>query len=167
MTRALLISSALLTGCTTSQVRDTSAIDAQTARCQTSDCVIDLMDTLPPGDEERYPFMEGSPDTDLQALRRAGKLTADPINPLWYAATVTGYVHLRAHPYGGMESCEIYYTPGFEWASLKHELSHCQGYADHGLPLQVAGYTPAQQAVMAQEGVKHWTDTSVYRERRD
>lgn len=164
MTRALLISSALLSGCTTPQVRDTSAIDAQTARCQTPACVISLMDTLPPGDEERYPFMEGAPDTDLQALRRVGKITADPINPLWYAATVTGYVHFRAHPYGGMESCEIYYTPGFEWASLKHELSHCQGYADHGLPLQVAGYTPAQQAVMAQENVTRWIDTRAYRE---
>lgn len=45
MTRALLISSALLSGCTTPQVRDTSAIDAQTA-LGLSDTQLDDLFTL-------------------------------------------------------------------------------------------------------------------------
>ena len=47
--------------------------------------------------------------------------------------------------------------------SLKHELAHCQGYADHGIPLQVADYTDEQKAVMSREHVSKWTDTRMYK----
>lgn len=45
--RPLLLAPALLLGaCTAPIVRDTSSIDAVTARCETVDCVIAAMDTL-------------------------------------------------------------------------------------------------------------------------
>lgn len=62
----------------------------------------------------------------------------------------------------GLDSCSVRYLPGQNWWSLKHELSHCQGYEDHGIPLQFGTYTPEQQAIMDKEGVKKWTQTSVY-----
>jgi len=166
MTRTLLISSALLTGsCTTPQVRDTSAIDAQTARCEDVDCVIGLMDTLPQGSQDdRYPFVEGYPDTRLAELKADGKLDVALMNPLLLALGVYGWAYLDPKPYGGVYSCDVRYVPGFNWLSLKHELSHCQGYADHGIPLMVADYTDEQKSVMKQEGVSRWTDTRRYRE---
>lgn len=156
---------ALLSACTTPHLRDTSSIDAVTARCETEDCVIRAMDTLVQGPQfERYPFMDGFPDTQLSDLKSAGRLTVGVINPLFVlGAGVTGYIYYVPGRYGGMYSCDIRYLPGFNWIFLKHELAHCQGYEDHGIPLQYAQHTGEQQQVMAQEGVTKWTDTQHYR----
>ena len=155
----------LLAACTTPIVRDTTSIDAQTAKCETVDCVIGLMDTLPQGSQEaRYPFVEGYPDTRLAELKSAGKLDVDTMNPLLLLAGFYGWGYIEPYAMGGVESCIVRYVPGFNWMSLKHELSHCQGYADHGIPLQIADYTDEQKEVMAKEGVTRWTDTHVYRE---
>lgn len=161
---ALILTAALLTACTTPTVRDTSAIDARTAQCETPDCVIALMDTLPQGpDSARYPFMEGHPDTRLTALKAAGGLTVEPLNPLALLAGFYGFAFFESHPYGGMKTCNVYHLPGLNWLSLKHELSHCQGYADHGIPIESIGYSDAQKAIMTKEQVSTWTATSVHR----
>ena len=153
-----------LAACTTPIVRDTTAIDAQTAKCATVDCVVALMDQLPQGpDEARYPFMEGQPDAKLVPMRQAGTLTIKPLNPLWLAAGLYGYTWLEERPLGGMASCDVEYLPGLNWLSLKHELAHCQGYVDLGIPIQIAEYTPEQKRIMAKEGVRKWTQTSVYK----
>ena len=154
-----------LTGCTTPIVRDTSSIDAQTAKCETVDCVIGLMDQLPQGDDsDRYPWMEGVPDANLRRdAGRGGKFDIAPLNPLWLATLTMGYAYMEAKPLGGMDSCKVRYLPGGNWWSLKHELSHCQGYADHGIPLEVGRYTPDQQAIMDKEGVTRWVDTTAYK----
>lgn len=153
-----------LAACTAPIVRDTTAIDAQTAKCATVDCVVALMDTLPQGsDEDRYPWMEGVKDASLTQMRKDGKLDIAPMNPLLLATLTFGWAYLEANPYGGMYSCKVRYIHGGNWWSLKHELSHCQGYEDHGIPLQFGRYTPDQQAIMDKEGVSRWTDTSVYK----
>lgn len=153
-----------LTACTTPIVRDTSAIDALTAKCASVDCVIGLMDTLPQGpDAARYPFMEGYPDTRLGEAKAAGRLTVAVMNPLLLALGVYGWAYLEEGEWGEVASCDVHYVPGLNWLSLKHELSHCQGYADHGIPIQIATYTEAQQAVMAREKVTRWTHTSTYK----
>jgi len=161
---SLPIAALFLASCTTPIVRDTSAIDAQTAQCATVDCVVALMDQLPQGpDADRYPFMEGQPDAKLVPMRQAGTLTIKPLNPLWLATGLYGYTWLEEKPLGGMASCDVEYLPGLNWLSLKHELAHCQGYADRGIPIQIAEYTPEQQRIMAKEGVHNWTQTSVYK----
>lgn len=153
-----------LAACTAPIVRDTTAIDPLTAQCDNVDCVVALMDQLPQGpDEARYPFMEGQPDAKLVPMRQAGTLTIKPLNPLWLATGLYGYTWLEEKPLGGMASCDVEYLPGFNWLSLKHELAHCQGYADLGIPIQIAEYTPEQKRIMAQEGVRKWTQTSVYK----
>ena len=127
------------------------------------DCVIALMDQLPQGpDSARYPWMEGVKDASLREMKDSGKLDIAVLNPLWLATLTFGYAYMEAKPYGGMDSCSVRYLPGQNWWSLKHELSHCQGYEDHGIPLQFGTYTPEQQAIMDKEGVKKWTQTSVY-----
>ena len=157
-----------LTGCTTPIVRDTSSIDAQTAKCISTGRVIDLMDTLPQGpDSDRYPFFEGYPDWNLRQAKDSGKLTVSLMNPLLLALGVYGWAYLEELPLGGLDTCDVHYVPGFNWLSLKHELSHCQGYADHGIPIQTADYTDQQKAIMAKEKVTRWTDTSVYRDRQN
>ena len=165
---SLILMAALLTACTTPIVRDTSAIDAKTAQCETPECVIALMDTLTPGPQsDRYPFMEGHPDTRLAALKAAGGLTVEHLNPLALLAGVYGFAFFESHPYGGMKTCNVYHLPGLNWLSLKHELSHCQGYADHGIPIEVIGYTDAQKAIMTKEQVSTWTATSIHRNGED
>ena len=155
----------LLTACTTPSVRDTSAIDAKTAQCESVDCVIELMDTLPQGpDSDRFPFMEGYPDARLAEMKRQNRLDVDMLNPLLLLLGVYGWAYIEPKPYGGIDTCKARYMPGLNWLSLKHELAHCQGYADHGIPLQVADYTDEQKAVMSKEGVTHWMDTHAYRE---
>lgn len=161
---ALLAIALLLTACTTPIVRDTTAIDDRTAQCDDVDCVIALMDTLPQGGQaDRYPFMEGHADTRLVDLKVAGKLDVAMMNPLLIPLGFYGWSYLEPKRYGGMDSCVVRYLPGLNWLSLKHELSHCQGYADHGIPIQIAEYTDAQQAIMAKEQVSTWTATSAYR----
>lgn len=61
------------------------------------------------------------------------------------------------------DTSDVHYVPGFNWLSLKHELSHCQGYADHGIPIQIAAYTEQQRTIMDREKVTRWVDTSVYK----
>mgnify|MGYP000906189576 FL=1 len=162
--RVFVISTAVLSGCTTPIVRDTSLIDKQTEMCETVDCVIELMDTLPQGpDSERYPFQQGYPDTRLAELKSAGKLDVDTMNPLLLLAGFYGWGYIEPYAMGGVESCIVRYVPGFNWMSLKHELSHCQGYADHGIPIEIATYTPEQQEIMDREHVSKWTDTKYYR----
>lgn len=154
----------LLTACTTPQVRDTSAIDAQTARCETVDCVIELMDTLPQGkQEDRLPFMEGYPDAKLSDLKRQHRLDVALMNPLWLTLGVYGWATVDPKPLGGISRCKARYFPGFNWLSLKHELSHCQGYDDHGIPIEIPDYTDEQKAIMAREHVTKWTDTQYYK----
>ena len=154
----------LLTACTTPIVRDTSAIDAKTAQCETVDCVIALMDTLPQGpDSDRYPFVEGVADTRLASLKEEGKLDIDLMNPLLLVVGFYDWAYLEPKKYGGIDSCSVRYLPGFNWISLKHALSHCQGYADHGIPIEIATYTPEQQEIMDREHVSKWTDTKYYR----
>ena len=166
MKYSLLILS-LLTACTTPIVRDTSSIDAQTAKCETVDCVIQAMDELPQGpQEDRYPFVEGYPDTRLASLKEEGKLDVEIMNPLLLGVGFYGWAYLEPKPYGGIDSCIVRYVPGFNWMSLKHELSHCQGYADHGIPIQIADYTDEQKVIMEREGVSRWTNTSVYRSKQ-
>ncbi len=166
MKYSLLILS-LLTACTTPIVRDTSAIDHKTAQCESVDCVIRAMDELPQGpDSDRYPFVEGVADTRLASLKEEGKLDVAMMNPLLIPLGFYGWTYIEPAKYGGIESCDVHYLPGLNWLSLKHELSHCQGYADHGIPLQVADYTDEQKAIMAREGVTRWTDTRAYREGR-
>lgn len=153
-----------LAGCTTPIVRDTSSIDTQTRDCISTGCVIDLMDTLPQGlDSDRYPFMEGYPDWNLRQAKDSGKLTVGLMNPLLLGLGVYGWAYLEELPLGGLDTCDVHYVPGFNWLSLKHELSHCQGYADHGIPLEVGRYTPDQQAIMDKEGVSRWVDTTAYK----
>ena len=155
----------LLAACTTPIVRDTTSIDAQTAKCETVDCVIGLMDTLPQGpDSDRYPFVEGVADARLAEMKRQNRLRVAVMNPLLIPLGFYGWSYIEPGKYGGVDSCDVHYLPGFNWMSLKHELSHCQGYADHGIPLQIADYTDEQKAIMAREGVTHWTDTRTYRE---
>ena len=155
----------LLTACTTPSVRDTSAIDAKTAQCESVDCVIEAMDTLPQGPQsDRYPFMEGYPDSKLAEMDRQNRLRVAVMNPLLILLGFYGWSYIEPGKYGGVHGCDVHYLPGFNWMSLKHELSHCQGYADHGIPLQVADYTDDQKEVMAKEGVTRWTDTHAYRE---
>lgn len=162
--RLPLIVSAGLVGCTTPIVRDTSSIDPITAKCETVDCVIAAMDTLPQGpDSASYPFFEGYPDWRLADAKKAGKLTVSMMNPLLLALGVYGWAYLEELPLGGLDTCDVHYVPGFNWLSLKHEFSHCQGYADHGIPIQIAEYTEQQQAIMDKEKVTRWTDTSVYK----
>lgn len=159
----MLATLALLAGCTTPVVRDTSAIDAETAKCESVACVAALMDTLPQGpDEGRYPFMEGVSDTNLSDLLAKGRLDVAPINPLWLATATYGYALVYTKPYGGVSRCEVRYLPGLNWLSLKHELAHCQGYADHGIPLQIADYTEEQKQIMAKEGASRWVSTRIY-----
>lgn len=85
------------------------------------------------------------------------------MNPLLLGLTVYGWAYLEEGKYGQVYTCEVRYVPGFNWFPLKHELSHCQGYADHGIPLQIATYTKAQQEIMDKEQVKKWIDTSYYK----
>ena len=159
----MLATLALLSACTTPHVRDTSAIDAQTAKCETVACVAALMDTLPQGpDDDRYPFMEGVSDAKLTDLLAKGRLDVQTINPLWLLSITYGHALVYTKPYGGVSRCEARYLPGLNWLSLKHELSHCQGYADHGIPLQIADYTEEQRKIMDKEGVTRWTDTRLY-----
>ena len=159
----MLATLALLSACTTPVVRDTSSIDAETAKCETVACVAALMDTLPQGkDEDRYPFVEGMPDTNLSDLLANGRLDVAPINPLWLLSITYGYALVHTKPYGGVSRCTVRYLPGLNWLALKHELSHCQGYADHGIPLQIADYTEEQRKIMDKEGVTRWTDTRLY-----
>lgn len=154
----------MVISCTTPIVRDTELIDKKTDQCETVDCVIDEMDKLPKGAEsDRYPFMEGYPDTNLRQLKNEDKLDVDVMNPLLILLGFYGYGYIEPKKYGGVYSCLVRYVPGFNWMSLKHELSHCQGYADHGIPLQFADYTDEQKIIMEKEGVKKWTDTSVYK----
>ena len=154
----------LLAACTTPIVRDTTSIDAQTAKCETVDCVIGLMDTLPQGpDSDRYPFVEGVADARLAEMKRQNKLDVDTMNPLLLLAGFYGWGYIEPYAMGGVESCIVRYVPGFNWMSLKHELSHCQGYADHGIPIEIATYTPEQQEIMDREHVSKWTDTKYYR----
>lgn len=154
----------LLTACTTPIVRDTTSIDAQTAKCESVDCVIEAMDTLPMGSQEdRYPFMEGVPDPKLAEMKRQHRLDVDTMNPLLLLLGVYGWAYVEPKPLGGIDTCKARYVPGLNWMSLKHELSHCQGYADHGIPLQVADYTDEQKAIMARERVSKWTDTRMYK----
>ena len=154
----------LLTACTTPIVRDTTSIDAQTEKCETVDCVIALMDTLPQGpDSDRYPFVEGVADARLAEMKRQNRLDVDTMNPLLLGVGFYGWAYIEPQKYGGIDSCIVRYVPGFNWMSLKHELSHCQGYADHGIPIQIADYTDEQKVIMEREGVSRWTATSVYR----
>lgn len=153
-----------LMGCTLPRVRDTAAIDERTARCESIDCVIAAMDTLPQGPQaDRYPFMEGYPDTNLTQAKAEGRLTVAVMNPLLLGLGVYGWAYLEPRPYGGLDTCDVHYVPGLNWLSLKHELSHCQGYADRGLPVQTVTYTDEQQAIMAKEKVNRWVDTSTYK----
>jgi hypothetical protein len=71
---------------------------------------------------------------------------------------------MESPPMGGIVSCDVKYVPGFNWFSLKHELSHCQGYADGGIPIMIADYTDEQKAIMKKEGVYKWKDTSIGKE---
>ena len=162
--RAVIISIAVLSGCTTPIVRDTSLIDKQTEECETVDCVIALMDTLPQGpDSDRYPFVEGVADARLAEMKRQNRLDVAMMNPLLLGVGFYGWSYLEPKKYGGIDSCIVRYVPGFNWMSLKHELAHCQGYADHGIPLQIADYTDEQKAVMSREHVSKWTDTRMYK----
>lgn len=157
-----------LTGCTTPIVRDTSSIDAQTARCETVDCVIAAMDTLPQGpDSARYPFMEGYPDTNLTQAKAEGRLKVSMMNPLPLLVGVYDWAYIEEGVYGQIDTCDAHYVPGLNWISLKHVLSHCQGYADHSIPIKIATYTEQHQATMAKEKVTRWTDTSAYRDRQN
>ena len=154
----------LLTACTTPIVRDTSSIDATTAQCESVDCVIAAMDTLPMGSQDdRYPFMEGYPDTNLAALQRSGGLDVAVMNPALILLGFYDWAYIEPKKHGGVDYCTVRYLPGLNWLSLKHALSHCQGYADHGIPLQVADYTDEQKAIMEREHVSKWTDTKYYR----
>ena len=154
----------LLTACTTPIVRDTTSIDTKTAQCESVDCVIELMDTLPQGPQsDRYPFMEGQPDTNLADLKRSGGLDVDIMNPILLLAGFYDWAYLEQKKYGGIYSCEVRYLPGGNWISLKHALSHCQGYADHGIPIQIADYTDEQKEIMEREGVSRWTETEFFR----
>lgn len=160
----LMLIAPLLTACTTPIVRDTSSIDAKTAQCETVDCVIELMDTLPQGpDSERFAFCEGYPDAKLAEMKKQHRLDVDTMNPLLLLLGVYGWAYVEPKPLGGIGTCKARYVPGFNWMSLKHELSHCQGYADHGIPVQVAEYTDEQKAIMAKEHASKWTDTRYYR----
>ncbi|MBP8282894.1 MAG: hypothetical protein KAX46_03120 [Chromatiaceae bacterium] len=159
----MLATLVLLSACTTPVVRDTSSIDALTVQCETEACVVALMDTLPQGpDEGRYPFMEGVSDTNLTDLLAKGRLDVQPINPLWLLSITYGYALVYTKPYGGVSRCTVRYLPGLNWLALKHELSHCQGYEDHGLPLQIADYTEEQRKIMDKEGATRWVDTRMY-----
>ena len=163
MRRFSLFLLVLLTACTTPIVRDTSAIDAKTAQCETVDCVIQAMDELPQGSQEdRYPFMEGYPDSKLAEMERQNRLRVAVMNPLLILLGFYGWSYIEPGKYGGVDSCDVHYLPGFNWISLKHELSHCQGYADHGIPIEIATYTPEQQEIMDREHVSKWTDTKYY-----
>lgn len=160
----VIMAAFLLTACTTPSVRDTSAIDAKTANCETVDCVIELMDTLPQGpDSDRFPFMEGVSDPRLADLKKQNRLDVDTLNPLLLLLGIYGMATVDPKPMGGISRCKARYMPGLNWISLKHELAHCQGYADHGIPIEVATYTPEQQEIMARERVNKWTDTKYYR----
>lgn len=153
--------------CTTPILRDTSSIDEKTKKCHDVDCVIDLMDTLPQGpDDERFRFMEGYPDPKLRTMKDSGKLTVEILNPLWLSLMVYGYANFETKLYGDMDTCDVRYLPGFNWTLLKHELAHCQGYADHGIPIMYIGYTDAQQEIMDKEGVSRWVDTDFYKKRK-
>lgn len=164
MRTLLTLALACLTACTTPIVRDTTAIDGLTEKCASVDCVVALMDTLTQGDDaDRYPWMEGVKDANLRQMQAAGKLDIATLNPLLLATLTFGWAYMEPLPYGGMDSCSVRYLPGANWWSLKHELSHCQGYKDHGIPIQFGTYTPEQQAIMDREGVKKWTQTSVYK----
>ena len=154
----------LLTACTTPIVRDTTSIDAQTEKCETVDCVITAMDTLPQGpDSDRYPFMEGYPDSNLEEMYRQKRLDVGLMNPLLLLIGMYDWGYIEPKKLGGIDTCKARYLPGFNWTSLKHVLSHCQGYDDHGIPLQVADYTDEQKVIMERDGVSRWVDTSVYR----
>ena len=164
MNKLSALAALFLASCTTPIVRDTTSIDAQTAKCETVDCVIALMDQLPQGqDSDRYPWMEGEKDANLREMHDAGKLDIETLNPLWLLTATMGYAYMEPYPYGGMSYCQVRYLPGGNWWSLKHELSHCQGYADHGIPIEVGRYTPDQQAMMDKEGVSRWVDTTAYK----
>jgi len=157
-----------LISCTTPNVRDTSLIDQQSQNCETVDCVIDLMDTLPQGpDKDRFPFMEGFRDPNLKNLKDAGKLTVEIMNPLFLSLLVFGYANFESYPYGGMNTCDVRYVPGLNWTILKHELSHCQGYADNGIPLMPVGYTDKQIEIMKKENVSKWIDTQFHKSNQD
>lgn len=152
--------------CTTPIVRDTTAIDDIT--CETVECVVDAMDSLPQDSKDaRYLWMEGMPDANLRKMLNEGSLDIDIINPLWLLTLTYGYAYLESKPYGGMKKCVVRYVPGLNWLSLKHELSHCQGYEDHGIPLQLGDYTDEQKHIMKQEGVSRWIDTSTYKMLKD
>ena len=164
MRRVSSILLVLLTACTTPIVRDTTSIDAKTDQCETVDCVIQAMDELPQGSQEdRYPFMEGYPDSKLGEMERQNRLRVAVMNPLLILLGFYGWSYIEPGKYGGVRGCDVHYLPGFNWLSLKHELSHCQGYADHGIPIEIATYTPEQQEIMDREHVSKWTDTKYYR----
>ena len=168
MRNTFLVALCLLAGCTTPILRDTSLIDEQSKKCENVDCVIDLMDTLPQGpDDERFRFMEGFPDPKLRTMKDSGKLTVEPINPLFLTLMVYGYANFESHPYGGMDTCDARYLPGFNWTLLKHELAHCQVYADKGIPIMYIGYSDPQKAIMEKEGVSKWTDTQFHKNNLD
>lgn len=163
-----LLFSILLASCTTPILRDTSLIDEQTKQCETEDCVIDLMDTLPQGqDNKRFKFMEGYSDSKLREMKDAGKLTVEVINPLFLGLMVYGYANFESHLYGDMDTCDVRYLPGFNWTLLKHELAHCQGYEDVGIPLMYIDYTDAQKEIMKKENVSKWTDTQFHKNNHD
>lgn len=164
----ILLPLLLLISCTTPTVRNTETIDKQTEQCDSVDCVIDLMDKLPQGkQEDRYVFMEGFPDANLRKLKDSGKLTVETLNPLLLSVIVFGYAYMEPNKFGGMDTCEVQYLPGFNWLFLKHELSHCQGYADHGIPLMGSDYTDFQKEIMEKEKVTRWIDTEFHKTNQD
>lgn len=154
----------LLTACTTPNVRDTSLVDNDIKKCETVDCVISEMDKLPQGlQEDRFPFMEGYPDSRLAEMKSKNQLDVEIMNPIFLTLGTYGYSFIYPYKYGGMGKCEVRYLPGFNWLSLKHELSHCQGYVDKGIPMMTMGYTEDQMKIMEKEHVNRWIDTTVYK----
>jgi hypothetical protein len=142
----MIVLISFLVSCTTPNVRDTSSINHPTKNCDDVDYVIKLMDTLPQGnDSSRYPFMETSPYPNLQELKEDSRMTVEIINPLFL---LFGYAYITTPPLGGISHCDVRYIPGFNWLFLKHELSHCRGYADGGIPIMIAEYTDEQKAIM-------------------
>lgn len=163
MKNIILSLSLFLIGCTNPYLRDTKEIDHKLKKCETVDCVIDAMDALPPSNEERYKFMEGYPDTNLRQLKESGRLNIEIMNPLLIINGVFSYIYYVPGMYGGMYGCDVRYIPGFNWVLLAHELAHCQGYEDKGIPLMYSDYTEEQKMIMKNEKVTKWTDTTFYK----
>jgi hypothetical protein len=147
--------------------------------CETEECVIEKIDSINHelGNGERFKFMEGYPVQSLAKMKEEGRLKITEWNGfVWTGLTVAamgwvilpGMAYFNPGAYGDMHDCHAYYAgiPGWQYY-LEHELWHCLGYKETGfLPWQglIDQYTPAQLAIMEDEGVSRWIDTRFYRE---